>query len=154
MISELTPASGTETLEDKRPVISAAIGNAGENPQVQMQLNGQTVPAVYDGSTVRYTPAEDLADGRVSVTVTVTRADGKTAAATWSFTVGKAQYQLYFGQLHSHTQYSDGSGTLDSALRYVRSCRKAPMCSLSPLRITPTTSTSPARPTRRARCTI
>ena len=120
VISELTPASGAQTGEDKRPVISAVIGNAGENPQVQMQLNGQTVPAVYDGSTVRYTPAEDLADGRVSVTVTVRRADGKTATATWNFTVGKAQYQLYFGQLHSHTQYSDGSGTLDSALRYVQ----------------------------------
>ena len=59
--------------------------------------------------------------GRVSVTVTVTRADGKSASKTWSFTVGESQYQLYFGQLHSHTTYSDGSGTLDSALDYIRS---------------------------------
>ena len=51
----------------------------------------------------------------------MTRADGKTASKSWSFTVGKAQYQLYFGQLHSHTgEYSDGSGTLASALDYIK----------------------------------
>ena len=49
----------------------------------------------------------------------MTRADGKASSKSWSFTVGEAQYQLYFGQLHSHTTYSDGSGTLDAALDYV-----------------------------------
>ena len=34
--------------------------------------------------------------------------------------MGKTQHQLYFGQLHSHTQYSDGAGSLDSALEYVK----------------------------------
>ena len=32
----------------------------------------------------------------------------------------KLQYQLYFGQLHSHTQYSDGAGSLEDALAYVK----------------------------------
>ncbi|MBQ2582302.1 MAG: hypothetical protein II577_00180, partial [Erysipelotrichaceae bacterium] len=53
--------------------------------------------------------------------VTVTRADGKTAEKLWSFVVGKKPYQMYFGQLHSHTTYSDGSGTLETALDYVAS---------------------------------
>ena len=61
-----------------------------------------------------------MADGRTTVTVTVTRADGKVAEKTWSFTVGVAQYELYFGQLHSHTTFSDGSGTLASALSYIQ----------------------------------
>ena len=61
-----------------------------------------------------------MTDGRTNVTVTVTRADGKTASFNWFFTVGQAQYQLYFGQLHSHTQYSDGAGSLDAALDYVK----------------------------------
>ena len=43
-----------------------------------------------------------MTDGRTNVTVTVTRADGKTASFSWFFTVGESQYQLYFGQLHSH----------------------------------------------------
>ncbi|MGM9640275.1 MAG: S-layer homology domain-containing protein [Faecousia sp.] len=121
VISDLTPASGSETKENKRPVISASVSNAGENPTVTMTVNNETVNAVFQNGKVSYTPAADIADGRVNVTVTVTRADGKSAVKSWSFTVGEAQYQLYFGQLHSHTgQYSDGSGTLQSALDYIQ----------------------------------
>ena len=61
-----------------------------------------------------------MTDGRTNVTVTVTRADGKSASFSWFFTVGESRYQLYFGQLHSHTQYSDGAGSLESALSYVK----------------------------------
>ena len=75
----------------------------------------------YESGRVTYTPAADMTDGRVDVKVTATRADGKSAEFSWFFTVGKTTYQPYFGQLHSHTQYSDGSGTLDSALSYIRS---------------------------------
>ena len=119
VISNVTPAGGSEIGAEKKPVISAEIANAGENPTVVMTVNGAEVEAVYENGTVSYTPAEDMADGRVSVTVTVTRADGKASSKSWSFTVGESQYQLYFGQLHSHTTYSDGSGTLDAALDYV-----------------------------------
>ena len=119
VISNVTPAQGAETKENKRPVISAEITNAGENADVTMTVNGEKVSAVYQGGKVTYTPAADMADGKVIVTVTVTRADKKTAEKTWSFTVGEAKSRLYFGQLHSHTQYSDGSGTLESALEYV-----------------------------------
>ena len=119
VISNVTPAGGSETGAEKKPVISAEIANAGESPTVVMTVNGAEVEAVYADGKVSYTPAEDMADGRVSVTVTVTRADGKESSKSWSFTVGESQYQLYFGQLHSHTTYSDGSGTLDAALDYV-----------------------------------
>ena len=119
VISNVTPAQGAETKENKRPAISAEITNAGENADVTMTVNGEKVNAVYQGGKVTYTPAADMADGKVTVTVTVTRADKKTAEKTWSFTVGEAKSRLYFGQLHSHTQYSDGSGTLESALKYV-----------------------------------
>ena len=119
VISNVTPAQGAETKDNKRPLISAEITNAGENADVTMTVNGEKVSAVYQGGKVTYTPAADMADGKVTVTVTVTRADKKTAEKTWSFTVGEAKSRLYFGQLHSHTQYSDGSGTLESALKYV-----------------------------------
>lgn len=121
VISNETPKSGSETLEDKRPVISAEISNAGENPAVTMTVNGETVGAVWKDGKISYQAAADMVDGRVTVTVTVKRADGKEASKSWSFTVGKSQYQLYFGQLHSHTQYSDGSGSLEAALDYVAS---------------------------------
>ena len=119
-IGAVTPLKGSQTGSDKRPVISAEIINAGENPTLEMTVNGQKVNAVYADGRLTYTPAADMTDGRTNVSVTVTRADGKTASFNWFFAVGQAQYQLYFGQLHSHTQYSDGAGSLDAALDYVK----------------------------------
>ncbi len=120
-IIDLTPANGAETGDNKRPTISATIVNAGDDATVTMTVNGVAVNASYKNGKVTYTPAEDMTDNsRVDVELTVTRNDSKSATVNWYFTVGKAQYQLYFGQLHGHTQYSDGSGSLDSALDYVK----------------------------------
>ena len=121
VFSDLTPNPGSQTGEDKRPVISAKVANAGEDPAITMTLNGEEVTPKYEDGVVSYQSETDMADGRVNVTVTVKRADGKEASKSWAFTVGTAKYQLYFGQLHSHTTYSDGSGSLDAALQYVAS---------------------------------
>lgn len=121
VITEVSPAQGAETGDNKRPPISAKVENAGVDPTVTMTVNGQTVNAKYENGRVTYTPAADLADGRVIVEVTVKRSDDKVGTKTWSFTVGEAQFAAYFGQLHSHTaEYSDGSGTLNEALDYVK----------------------------------
>ena len=120
VISNVTPAQGAQTGENKKPTISAEISNAGENASVTMTVNSEKVDAVYADGKVTYTPAADMADGKVTVTVTVKRADKKETSKTWSFTIGEATFQRYFGQLHSHTQYSDGSGSLEGALDYVK----------------------------------
>ena len=120
VISNVTPAQGAQTGAEKRPEISAEISNAGENASVTMTVNNEKVDAVYADGKVTYTPAANMADGKVTVTVTVKRADEKETSKTWSFTIGEATFQRYFGQLHSHTQYSDGAGSLDSALAYVK----------------------------------
>ena len=120
VISNVKPAQGAQTGAEKRPTISAEISNAGENASVTMTVNDEKVDAAYANGKVTYTPAADMADGKVTVTVTVKRADSKTTSKTWSFTIGEATFQRYFGQLHSHTQYSDGAGSLDSALAYVK----------------------------------
>ena len=120
VISNVKPAQGTQTGAEKRPEISAEISNAGENASVTMTVNGTEVSATYADGKVTYTPAADMADGKVTVTVTVKRADEKETSKTWSFTIGEATFQRYFGQLHSHTQYSDGAGSLESALAYIK----------------------------------
>ena len=120
VISNVKPAQGAQTGENKRPTISADIVNAGENASVTMTVNGTEVEATYADGKVTYTPAADMADGKVTVTVTVKRADEKETSKTWSFTIGEATFQRYFGQLHSHTQYSDGAGSLESALAYIK----------------------------------
>ena len=121
VLADPTPARGSQTGENKRPTISVALDNAGQNPTVTMTVGGKTVTATYESGRVTYTPAADLPQGRTEVTVTARRADGKSASITWFFTVGATKYQHYFGQLHSHTQYSDGAGPLTDALRYVES---------------------------------
>ena len=120
VISNVTPAQGAQTGAEKRPEISAEISNAGENASVTMTVNSEKVDAVYANGKITYTPAADMADGKVTVTVTVKRADEKETSKTWSFTIGEATFQRYFGQLHSHTQYSDGAGSLESALAYIK----------------------------------
>lgn len=120
VISNVKPAQGAQTGAEKRPEISAEISNAGENASVTMTVNGEKVDAAYADGKVTYTPAADMADGKVTVTVTVKRADEKETSKTWSFTIGEATFQRYFGQLHSHTQYSDGAGSLESALAYIK----------------------------------
>ena len=119
VLADPTPARGSQTGENKRPTVSVALGNAGQNPTVTMTVGGKTVTPTYESGRVTYTPAADLPEGRTEVTVTVRRADSKSASITWFFTVGATKYQHYFGQLHSHTQYSDGAGPLTDALRYV-----------------------------------
>lgn len=120
VIGEVTPKPNSETGDNKRPQISAVVTNAGDKPTITLTVNNEAVKAAYADGKVTYTPDKDMTDGKVTVMLTVQRADGKQAVKTWSFTVGKAQYQLYFGQLHSHTTYSDGSGSLASALEYVQ----------------------------------
>ena len=125
VISNVTPAQGAQTGAEKRPEISAEISNAGENASVTMTVNSEKVDAVYANGKITYTPAADMADGKVTVTEAVKRADNKETSKTWSFTIGEATFQRYFGQLHSHTQYSDGAGSLESALDYVKNLPKS-----------------------------
>ena len=121
-IVDVFPAANAQTLDEKRPAIGATLVNVRENPTITMMVQGVKVTPTYDAATgkVTYTPAEDMEDGgKVVVSLTVKRNDNKEVTKTWSFTVGKAQFTAYFGQLHGHTQYSDGSGTLESALDYI-----------------------------------
>lgn len=119
---DLTPIPGSQTGEDLKPVISAKVRNAGDDPEITMVINDEQVEGVtFEDGVASYKPAEDLKNGKVNVQLHAKRKDGMVSNATWSFTAGMSDYQLYFGQLHSHTTYSDGSGSLDSALDYIES---------------------------------
>ncbi len=57
--------------------------------------------------------------GKPQVTVTPTPIAEATVAPEKDVTEVLSGPQLYFGQLHSHTTYSDGDGSLASALNYI-----------------------------------
>ena len=120
VFAKQTPGKTEQTGNLKKPEISVEVINAGANPSVVMTVAGKEVKAVYQNGKITYTPEAALADGRTEVTVKITRAeDGISAETSWKFTVGEPKYNLYFGQMHSHTEYSDGSGSLESALDYI-----------------------------------
>ena len=115
------PAANSATGEEKRPEIGVTFANVKENPSFKMLLNGEEVPAVVDGDKFSYTPTADLADGKQAVSVTVTRADGKSVTKSWNFFIGEGGETLYFGQIHAHTaEYSDGVGTLEDAYEHAQ----------------------------------
>ena len=124
-ITGYAPEANSATGENKRPTISVSFANCGENPTVEMKLNDVAVTPIVEGNTATYTPDTDMEDGKVTVWVKITRADGKSYETNWSFTVGVATYQLYFGELHSHTaEYSDGTGTLEQALAHAKAAEQ------------------------------
>ena len=119
-ILTIFPTPNSQTGENKQPEIGFTFGNAGENPTITLKVGDKAVTPTVAENKASYKPDTDMANGRVTVTATVTRADNQSATKTWTFTIGTAEYQLYFGQLHSHTaEYSDGAGTLAEGLNYV-----------------------------------
>ena len=90
-----------------------------EGVTYEMLLDGEPVEAQFEDGRIFYVPAEPLEDGKHTVKVTITRADGKTVVKEWFFYVGDSGEALYFGQVHSHTsEYSDGAGALEDAYEH------------------------------------
>lgn len=126
----VTPARNSSTGDDKTPVISVTLENAGTSPTVTLTLKKDnetiltdqalTKTATANSSTYSYTPST-LSDSSYTATVKIIRSeDSKTKTDSWLFTVGESKYKAYFGQLHAHTaEYSDGSGTLQDGLNYL-----------------------------------
>ncbi|MFW5631251.1 MAG: CehA/McbA family metallohydrolase, partial [Acetivibrio ethanolgignens] len=124
-VESVTPARNAITGDNKKPLISITCTNIGTKPTAKLTLKKGTevvleqIAMEYQDGSFSYQITSDLADARYTASITITRADGKSVTYEWPFTTGTPEYRLYFGQLHSHTTYSDGSGTLDSALEYV-----------------------------------
>ncbi len=121
IIVDVTPAAGAQTDTNKRPDIAASFANCKAGAKYEMTVNGEKVQINVDEKTgmLTYQPVANMNDGKYTVSVTITRADGKVATKMWTFYVGVAGVKPYFGQMHSHTaEYSDGSGTLEEAYQH------------------------------------
>ncbi|MBQ3356903.1 MAG: S-layer homology domain-containing protein [Oscillospiraceae bacterium] len=123
MIGQTLPAYSTAADTPTRPEIAAELVNCGGAPTLYMTLDGAVVPAAPNGAWATYTPPYALTDGAHTVFLRVTRTDGKTAEKAWEFYVGSRAVKAYFGQLHSHTEYSDGAGSLAEAYQYAMNAK-------------------------------
>lgn len=111
------PASLTATGDEKRPEISVGVKNVSENATATVVLNGKEYAMTRVDDRFAYTPDADLKDGSVDAEVTVKDGE-KSNALAWKFYVGESLSRHFRGQLHSHSNYSDGSGTPLEAVDY------------------------------------
>ncbi len=122
IVTDLKPANGQNIGELRRPEISVTFQDQTgvDMDSVKLFINGEDVSAniTKEGETIKYLVDKDLADGSYTVSVEVKDSIGNLTKEEWSFTVGKQEKNLYFGQLHSHTNISDGTGSIDEAYQY------------------------------------
>lgn len=124
-ITSVEPREGA-VLKDTntRPTIKAVYEDPSgiDLSSVSIILDGVNVTdkAIVEEGSVTYIPDEDLKLGNHTVTVIVIDTKGNKATKTWTFTIGEIEYYFYFGQLHSHTNVSDGTGTPDDAYTWAR----------------------------------
>ncbi len=119
LILSCSPAANSATGEVTRPEISVTFANVGTDPSFQMLVDDVEVAAAATNDKLAYTPAADMAVGKHSVSVTITRSDDKSVSRRWNFFIGEGGETLYFGQIHAHTsEYSDGAGTLEEAYEH------------------------------------
>ncbi|WDU82661.1 lamin tail domain-containing protein [Caloramator sp. Dgby_cultured_2] len=137
-VSIISPQSG-EWIENKRPQISATIEDSSgldlttlkiylDNADVTDKAN-LTYEDVEPKKFVKleYNPVEDLAEGEHVVRIFIRDLSSLKNASdfTWNFYIGQETYNLYFGQIHAHTNYSDGLGTPEEAYDYAKNVAKA-----------------------------
>ena len=128
IVNDLKPSNGQNIGNLRRPEISATFQDESgiDMNSIKLSLDGKDVSGniTKDSQTVKYSVEEDLADGAHTVVLEVKDSLGNSTTQEWKFTVGEVKKNLYFGQLHSHTNISDGTGTVDEAYQYAENNAK------------------------------
>ena len=77
--------------------------------------------ADWQKDRVTYRPTASLAFGTHTIEITLRDARGNRTYEKWDFAIGDGkELSLYCGQVHSHTDESDGKGTPAEAFEYAR----------------------------------
>lgn len=126
VIKDYTPKSG-QVLDKEivRPVISGKFEDRTgvDLTTVVLKIDGKVIPnelIEIDETGFRYKPVEDMELGTHKVEVSIKDTLGHISTISWTFTIGKVEYNHYRGQLHAHTNISDGTGSLEDAYSYAR----------------------------------
>lgn len=128
-VTNVMPMDNSETKDNLRPEIMAEYSDLSEvdTTSVKLYLNDVEITNKADitKTSITYTPTEDLQKGINNGKLELSDTKGNKTIKSWSFTVGNQEYNFYFGELHSHTNVSDGQGTLEEAYNYAKNTAKA-----------------------------
>ncbi|MEG1001753.1 MAG: CehA/McbA family metallohydrolase [Clostridium sp.] len=123
-MSNLNPKPGSNIEDFNNLEISASFEDPSgvDIDSVKIIFNDKDVTSklVKNDNTIKYLVEEDLKDGLYTVAIEVSDKLNNKTFKNWSFTVGKSSKNLYFGQLHSHSNLSDGQGSVDDAYTYAK----------------------------------
>jgi LPXTG-motif cell wall-anchored protein len=129
MVLEPRPAPFSSTY-NRTPIISVRLEKSDltvaeiDYSRIELFLNGASVSPDVDpeGNKVSYLVPSPLEFGEQEVRILVPDTEGRTKDFSWFFTVTEEEsaYNFYFGVPHSHTSYSDGSGTPLQAFYHAR----------------------------------
>ena len=130
VINSVLPSGSAILLESEvKPEIKVTFTDDSglDTTSTKMTVDGKDVSTslVYTDKTVAYKPTTALSQGNHTVNVTLQDKAGNKVSKEWVFAVGEMSYNFYYGQLHGHTNLSDGKGTIDEAFTWARDQGKA-----------------------------
>ena len=110
----------------RRPEIKATItDDSGVSKEsIKLYLDGNSLAYSINDNVISYKVEQDLSDGQHTIKIEAKDILDNLSEEEWNFTVGEVKKNLYFGQLHSHTNLSDGTGTVDEAYQYAENVAK------------------------------
>ncbi len=123
-ITSISPADNANLGKNKTPKISAKYSDrSGINvDSIKLFFNGEEVTkkATITDSELTYQIEDELENGTYTVKLQLTDNAKNESEKEWTFKVADVARNLYFGQLHSHTNLSDGQGSIDEAYTYAK----------------------------------
>lgn len=125
-ISKVYPTNNYNTGDNLKPEIGADFSDeTGVNvDSIKLILDGEEITSNVTKSenSIRYTPEANLEEGRHSVILVLQDSSEQKneTVKEWAFYVGEQEINTYYGQIHSHTNLSDGQGEIDEAYDYAR----------------------------------
>lgn len=122
-IYDLVPGEGANIGSVDKITIRASLRDESgiDKSSIKVFFNGQEVTAKSSitENSVSYNVEGSLKDGIYKVKIEAKDMAQNVSSREWSFRKGILNH--YFGQLHSHTNISDGAGTLDEAYNWAKS---------------------------------
>ncbi|MBN1060011.1 CehA/McbA family metallohydrolase [Clostridium botulinum] len=124
-IYDMFPDENSRVKVDEFSNIKASIKSEKEintdSIKVYLDNNDVTSNAKIVKESIEYTPSNKLNIGSHAVKIEVKDSAGNLTTKEWSFRIFKdGDLKHLFGQLHAHTNISDGSGSLDEAYQWVK----------------------------------
>ncbi|MFZ5352865.1 MAG: Ig-like domain-containing protein [Bacillota bacterium] len=123
-INNLMPAADSSVGSNVRPVIGAGYSDASaiklDTVKLYVDDIDVTAAATISETNVLYIPSADLTNGEHTVKIVVADEFNNSAEKIWKFSVGEEVLRPFYGQLHAHTNFSDGQGSPSEAFAWAK----------------------------------